>query len=40
MFIHVEGEATLVRDKAQFAEHWDEALDRWFEDGIETAGWF
>ncbi len=38
MFIHVEGEATLVRDKARFAEHWDEALDRWFEDGLETAG--
>lgn len=38
MFVHVEGEAVLVRDKARFAEHWDEALDRWFEDGIETAG--
>ena len=38
MFIHVEGEARLVRDKATFAEHWQKELDMWFEDGIDTAG--
>ena len=34
MFIHVEGEARLVRDKAAFAEHWEKGLDMWFEQGL------
>ena len=38
LFVHVEGEARLVRDKAEFAEHWDESLDRWFEQDIDTPG--
>ncbi|MGX7896943.1 pyridoxamine 5'-phosphate oxidase family protein [Tsuneonella sp. HG222] len=38
MFIHVEGEAKLVRDKAKFAEHWDKSLDRWFKQGVDTPG--
>ena len=38
MFVHVEGEARLVRDKARFAEHWDASLDRWFEQGVDTPG--
>ncbi len=38
LFIHVEGEARLVRDKARFAAHWDKSLDRWFEQGIDTPG--
>jgi general stress protein 26 len=38
MFIHVEGEARLIRDKARFAEHWQKNLDRWFEEGIDTPG--
>ena len=38
MFIHVEGEARLVRDKARFAEHWEKGLEMWFEDGIDTPG--
>ena len=38
LFIHVQGEARLVRDKARFAEHWDNSLDRWFEQGINTPG--
>jgi general stress protein 26 len=38
LFVHVEAEARLVRDKARFAEHWDADLDRWFEQGIETPG--
>jgi general stress protein 26 len=36
MFIHLEARATLVRDKAQFAEHWDKSLDRWFPQGVDT----
>ena len=38
MFIHVEGEARLVCDKATFAEHWQKELDMWFKDGIDTPG--
>lgn len=38
MFIHVEGQARLVKDKARFAEHWTSGLDRWFEQGIDTPG--
>lgn len=38
LFIHVQGNASLVRDKARFAEHWDKSLDRWFEQGIDTPG--
>lgn len=38
IFINVEGEAELIRDKAQFEEHWTKDLDRWFEQGIDTPG--
>ena len=38
LFVHVEAEARLVRDKARFAEHWDKSLDRWFEQGVDTPG--
>jgi general stress protein 26 len=38
MFIHVEGEARLIRDKGKFAEHWDKELDRWFPQGVDTPG--
>ncbi|MET3726358.1 pyridoxamine 5'-phosphate oxidase family protein [Sphingomonas trueperi] len=38
LFVAVEGDADLVRDKAQFAEHWTKDLDRWFEQGIDTPG--
>ena len=38
IFISLEGKAEIVRDKAQFEEHWTEDLERWFEDGIDTEG--
>jgi len=38
MFIHVEGQAEIIKDKATFAEHWTDGLDRWFERGIDTPG--
>jgi len=38
MFVHVEGEARLIRDKARFAEHWQKNLDRWFPQGVDTPG--
>jgi general stress protein 26 len=37
-FFHVVGTATVVRDKAAFAEHWDKSLDRWFPQGVDTTG--
>jgi len=37
-FLTIEGRAVLIRDKAQFAEHWTKDLDIWFEDGIDTPG--
>ncbi len=36
LFIAVEGRASVVRDKAQFAQHWTPDLDAWFEQGIDT----
>lgn len=38
IFISVGGEASLVRDKSEFAAHWLDSLERWFPDGIETPG--
>jgi general stress protein 26 len=38
LFIHVEGAARLVHDKARFAAHWEKGLDRWFEQGVDTPG--
>jgi general stress protein 26 len=38
LFIAVEGEARLIRDKAAFSAHWRKELDRWFKQGIDTPG--
>ncbi|WP_420139917.1 pyridoxamine 5'-phosphate oxidase family protein [Sphingomonas sp.] len=37
-FVAVEGAAELIRDKGEFEQHWTKDLDRWFPDGIDTAG--
>ena len=37
-FITVEGRAELIRDKAQFADHWTKDLDEWFKEGVDTPG--
>jgi len=37
-YISVSGKAELIRDKAAFAAHWNSDLDKWFDDGIDTAG--
>lgn len=37
-FITVEGQAELIRDKGQFAEHWTDDLDDWFKEGVDTPG--
>jgi len=38
LFVSVEGEAVLIRDKASFEAHWTDELDHWFKDGIDTPG--
>jgi general stress protein 26 len=38
VFIAVQGEAELIRDKKAFAAHWAKDLERWFEDGVDTPG--
>ncbi len=37
-FVTVEGRASLIQDKAKFAEHWTKDLESWFKDGIHTPG--
>ncbi|MBU8540135.1 pyridoxamine 5'-phosphate oxidase family protein [Falsiroseomonas tokyonensis] len=38
LFVAVQGKGRIIRDRAAFAEHWSEDLDRWFPQGIETPG--
>jgi general stress protein 26 len=38
VFVHIEGKAELIRDKARFAEHWTKGLDSWFKHGVDTPG--
>lgn len=38
MFIAVQGDAELIRDKADFQTHWNPELERWFEQGVDTPG--
>lgn len=38
IFVTIEGHASVIRDKTQFAEHWVDDLERWFTDGVDTAG--
>jgi general stress protein 26 len=36
IFIAIEGEAQLIRDKAAFQEHWQAQLKRWFPQATDT----
>lgn len=38
VYVAVEGEAQLIRDKAAFRQHWVSDLDEWFEQGVDTPG--
>ncbi|MGD9812402.1 MAG: pyridoxamine 5'-phosphate oxidase family protein [Sphingobium sp.] len=38
LFIAIEGRAELVRDTAQFEEHWTRDLDHWWPQGVRTPG--
>ena len=37
-FLTLEGRASLIKDKAEFAERWTKDLDAWFKQGIDTPG--
>ncbi len=36
--VAVEGQASLIRDRAAMKDHWTPDLDRWFKDGLDTEG--
>lgn len=38
LYVAVEGQAELIRDKAAFKRHWTPDLDVWFDKGIDTPG--
>ena len=38
MYVAVEGDAELIRDKAAFNKHWTTDLDEWFDRGADTPG--
>jgi general stress protein 26 len=38
VFVHIEGRAELIRDKALFEEHWTKGLSMWFKQGVDTPG--
>lgn len=37
-WVAVAGKAQIIRDKAEFEEHWNEDIDEWFEQGTDTPG--
>jgi general stress protein 26 len=37
-FIHLEGRAELIKDKAEFEAHWTKDLQIWFKQGVDTPG--
>lgn len=38
VFVAVQGTARITTDKKLMAEHWVLDVERWFADGVETAG--
>jgi general stress protein 26 len=36
IYVAIEGNAELIRDKAIFKAHWTSDLDRWFDKGVDT----
>ncbi|MDG2533453.1 pyridoxamine 5'-phosphate oxidase family protein [Sphingomonas sp. HITSZ_GF] len=38
VFVHVEGLAELIQDKAAFEAHWTKGLSLWFKQGVDTPG--
>jgi general stress protein 26 len=37
-FLTLEGRASLIKDKQEFARRWTKDLEAWFKDGIDTPG--
>lgn len=38
IFIALEGKASLIDEKETFQAHWNDGLDRWFPQGVDTPG--
>jgi general stress protein 26 len=38
IFLSIEGEAEIIRDKSTFEEHWTSDMDRWAKQGADTPG--
>jgi general stress protein 26 len=38
IFVVIDGQATVIRDKAVLEKHWVADLERWFPEGTETPG--
>jgi len=36
LFVAVEGRAELIRDRAAIKAHWQQSLDKWYENGSDT----
>ncbi len=38
LYLSVSGKAKIIRNKTQFAQHWVDSLNQWFEQDIDTPG--
>jgi len=38
IFVVIDGQATVIKDKTEFERHWVPDLERWFTEGTETPG--
>ena len=38
LFVAVEGRGEVIREKAELQRHWQDKLERWFKDGVDTPG--
>jgi general stress protein 26 len=38
LFIHVNGEASLIHQRARMEPYWNKELERWFPEGLDTPG--
>ena len=38
LFVSIEGDASLIRDREAFESRWSKDLDRWFPQGVDTPG--
>jgi len=38
VFVAIEAEAELIRDKAAFKEHWNKDIEEWADQGVDTPG--